>query len=143
MPIRKELRHFYRTPEWKAAREACRERAGDRCEQCGGENGAIGYRRRTDGRFVAVYAPDSLTPLALWPEKAKMVMVQCGGAHLNNVAGDDRPENLAWLCRGCHLHRDAPFHKLTRSVRKDAERPLLAMAEVLEQGATCAPRGSL
>src|SRR5580692_5977948 len=62
MPIRKELRHFYRTPEWKAAREACRERAGDRCEQCGGENGAIGYRRRTDGRFVAVYAPDSFTP---------------------------------------------------------------------------------
>jgi hypothetical protein len=118
VPIRKELRHLYRGPAWKAAREGCRDRAGNKCEQCGGLNGAIGYRRE-DGMFVrlalGVFPPDG----------AKLVHIQCGAAHLNNVAGDDRPENLAWLCRGCHLHRDAPFHRLTRAIRKDAARPLL------------------
>jgi hypothetical protein len=106
VPIRKELRHFYRGPAWQAAREACRERAGDRCEQCG----------RTNGTF---YEND----------RGRRVLVQCGAAHLNNTAGDDRPENLGWLCRGCHLRTDKPFHRLSRATRKDARRPLIAGLE--------------
>src|SRR5579862_53980 len=98
MPIRPELRHHYRTPEWQAARAAVRERAGDRCEQCGRKNGST-QRKRWIGRGRLTMVPS--------------VIIQCGAAHLNNVAGDDRPENLAWLCRGCHLHRDKEFHRLT------------------------------
>lgn len=115
MPIRAELRHFYRTPKWKAARAACRERAGDRCEQCGRKNGAILRRKKWVG-----------------PGRKKVIpakVVQCGAAHLNNKAGDDRPANLAWLCRGCHLHHDVPFHRLTRATRKDAARPILVAAK--------------
>jgi 5-methylcytosine-specific restriction endonuclease McrA len=51
--------------------------------------------------------------------------IQCGAAHLNHTAGDDRPENLAWLCRACHLRYDAASHKDSRSARKDRARPLL------------------
>lgn len=51
--------------------------------------------------------------------------IQCGAAHLNHVPGDDRPENLAWLCRACHLRYDAGKHKESRSARKDRARPLL------------------
>lgn len=101
MPIRKELRHFYRTPEWRMARAACRSRANDRCERCGRKNGSLKV-------------------------KPRVVVIQCGAAHLNNVAGDDRPENLAWLCRGCHLRHDLPHHHETRAARKDAARPLLS-----------------
>jgi hypothetical protein len=105
MPIRKELRHFYVTAEYKAARAACRDRAGDKCEACGAPNGDRYFR------------------FDVWPYRE--VLVQCGASHVNNVAGDDRPENLRWLCRSCHLAADANFHKRTRSVRKDAARPLL------------------
>jgi hypothetical protein len=105
MPIRKELRHFYRTPEYKAARAACRDRAGDRCEQCHKLNGQIELR----------FYPDHHS-----------VVIQCGASHVNNVAGDDRPENLRWLCRGCHLKNDAEFHRHTRCVNKDRKRPLFS-----------------
>lgn len=108
MPIRADLRHFYRTPGWRAARAAVRERAGDRCEQCGVRNG-LRVNIRLD----------------------RAVLIQCGCAHLNNIAGDDRLENLAWLCRGCHLHHDRFTHAAsahrTRSARKDAVRPLLQL----------------
>lgn len=100
MPIRPELRHFYRGLGWAAARAGCRERAHDRCEHCHRKNGSL-------------------------KAKPRVVVIQCGAAHLNNVAGDDRPENLAWLCRGCHLAHDREHHHLTRATRKDAARPLL------------------
>jgi hypothetical protein len=107
MPIRKELRHFYRTPQWFAARIAVRKRAGDRCEHCNASNGTTAMLRSSRRRL-------------------HRVEIQCGCAHLNGAAGDDRPDNLAWLCRGCHLRHDREFHKLTRAGRKDAARPLLA-----------------
>lgn len=59
-----------------------------------------------------------------------MVQVVCTVAHLNHVAGDDREENLAFLCQWCHLHYDAAHHHETRGARKDAARPLLAAQEV-------------
>jgi len=114
MPIRTELRHFYRTPEWKAARAACRDRARDRCEQCGQPNGRILFHRD-------VYDARTGEP--------RRVVVQCGCAHLDNDPANNAPDNLAWLCRKCHLHRDAPFHRLTRATRKDAARPILRQLE--------------
>lgn len=45
--------------------------------------------------------------------------------HLNHVAGDDREENLRAFCQWCHLHYDQSHHRETRSIRKDASRPLL------------------
>lgn len=106
MPIRKELRHLYRTPSYIAARAAAKERSGDACERCKRANGSSAKNR--------------------WDEDIK---IQCGAAHLNGVAGDDRPENVAWLCRGCHLHHDKPFHKLSRATRKDRARPILVKAK--------------
>jgi 5-methylcytosine-specific restriction endonuclease McrA len=114
MPIRPEYRHFYRTPEWRAARAAVRQRAGDDCERCGSHNGDVEIRQR-------------ITAGALLVEKE--VLIQCGAAHRNNVPGDDRLENLAWWCRGCHLANDENHHRYTRSARKDGARPLLAIAE--------------
>jgi hypothetical protein len=156
MPIRKELRHLYRTPEYKAARARCRERAGDRCEQCGAPNKKTVLRAfrwwtpytfeatlfflkaKRDGKEVTelpwhVRDPHNVdhfrTAHFPWHARMKVVWIQCGAAHLNNVAGDDRDENLAWLCRGCHLRTDKPFHRATRQLRKDLERPLLRLVQ--------------
>lgn len=99
MPIRPEFRHLYGR-EWReVVRPRIRARAKDRCEHCGRKNGS-------------------------YKLKPRLVVIQCGAAHLNNVPGDDRDENLAWLCRGCHLALDKDHHHETRAARKDAARPL-------------------
>ncbi len=154
MPIRKELRKFYRTPEWYAAREAVKSRAKDCCENCGAPN------RQTVLRAYEWWTPATLQatvfmlngtiagePVTLLPwhhkdtiqlahfprhDGMKWSGIQCGCAHVNGIAGDDRiDENLRWWCRGCHLRHDIPIHVAnaheTRGARKDEKRPLLAI----------------
>ena len=129
MPIRKEFRHFYRGPAWQAARAVTRERAGDKCQRCGAANRSIGYFLPS-GSFHPVADPLRFKPPARFPE-ARLVLIQCGACHRNNTAGDDRPDNLLWLCRGCHLRFDAPHHRASRATRKDSRRPLLELLEEL------------
>jgi hypothetical protein len=52
------------------------------------------------------------------------VRVICTVAHLNHVSGDDRDENLKFLCQWCHLNYDKLHHRETRTRRKDAARPI-------------------
>jgi hypothetical protein len=132
MPIHADLRHFYRTPEWFAARAAVRERAGDRCERCGAKNGAIVIRHGFwRGSPVSGSVPNTYIELAAQDlalarlQGLSPTLIQCGCCHRNNVAGDDRPENLAWWCRGCHLRHDKPHHRDTRAARKDRGRGVL------------------
>lgn len=50
MPIKPENRRRY-PANWAEIRDRIRARSGNRCEWCGVENGAVGYRE-DDGRFV-------------------------------------------------------------------------------------------
>ena len=61
-------------------------------------------------------------------ESCRHVGIVLTVAHLNHVAGDDRPENLKLLCQWCHLNYDTGHHAETRSLRKDRQRPLLSHA---------------
>jgi hypothetical protein len=151
MPIRPDLRHHYRTPEWRAARSRIMARAKNCCEQCGKPNRAA--VETLTGRSIVTGDPTMLWRHAmLWrpvgdgwrndfggPEpfgfewlrasgrgvrRARTIRVVLTVAHLNHVAGDDRNENLKVLCQWCHLHYDAGQHKQTRATRKDAARPM-------------------
>ena len=134
MPIRPELRHFYKTPEWKAARLRTRERALDRCQRCGAKNGSYIVRNTRDSGqypglpgFVEVTEKDAA---GLRAQGQRVVKIQCGCAHLDNDPSNNAPENLAWLDRGCHLRHDRAHHRASRQTRKDLARPLLAEARV-------------
>lgn len=143
MPIRPELRHHYRGPQWQAARQRIRERAGDCCEQCGKPNRAIvetltGFTHHADGRRSAWMIWRNIGPWTnhhgqtCWPRRhrgTRFIQVKCGAAHLNHVPGEDRDDNLRWLCDWCHLHYDVGHHKDVRSKRKDKARPILAIQE--------------
>lgn len=59
-------------------------------------------------------------------ESCRWVGIVLTCAHLDHVAGHDTDDNLKLLCQWCHLHYDQGHHKLTRSLRKDRQRPLLA-----------------
>ena len=76
-----------------------------------------------DGRTCEHPVP---APNHLWTRaRRRYIVVVCVTAHLNHTPGDDRDENLAWLCQWCHFHHDAASHRETRATRKDAARPIL------------------
>src|SRR6266851_3970632 len=85
MPIRKDLRHFYTGPDWKAAREACRDRAGDRCEQCGAVNGWVGFFLALRTFIGCDPGNGTLTHWRTFLPRRRVILIQCGAAHLNNV----------------------------------------------------------
>ena len=141
MPIKPEFRKFYRGPEWQAVRARIRERAGDCCEQCGLGNGWLALRVSGYWWDIARYrwrSPDKSELLtrrqmremcALHRRlRRRWVHIVCTVAHLNHVPGDDRDENLKFLCQWCHLNYDKLHHRETRQIRKDAARPLLQEA---------------
>lgn len=147
MPIRAELRHFYRGPAWRETRTRILERARYQCEQCHKDHlalvrvvrlpmvdlylsqfwcereGGAWWTRCIDGvRFPATVFRRTF-PLEV--RLARIIRVVLTVAHLNHVSGDDRDENLLALCQWCHLNYDKLHHRETRCERKDAARPLL------------------
>jgi hypothetical protein len=146
MPIRPDLRPFYRGPAWLATRERIVKRAKNRCEQCGKPNHRrvwvfswreifggvfttqLWSRVKGDGQVWHSCADgrgDTGTLLygTQW-KRVRRVRIVCTVAHLNHVSGDDRDENLKFLCQWCHLNYDKLHHRETRATRKDAARPI-------------------
>jgi len=142
MPIRPDLRHFYRGPAWQLARLRTLKRAGNECEDCRKPNyttvltctgkgrmfwmPALGGRwRDQDGKVYRRLTPPWQRYGLSGPRVVRIVLTV---GHVNHAAGDDRDENLRAWCQWCHLNHDKPHHRETRCNRKDARRPLLREA---------------
>jgi hypothetical protein len=143
MPIRPDLRPFYRGATWSAIRRRILERAGGKfdgkgkyaggahCEQCRVPDRHLVARGPfgtwSDGKSWHNNRGESM-PHWAYPFRlshVREVKIVLTTAHLNHDPEDNRDENLKALCQWCHLHYDAPHHKQTRSTRKDRARPLL------------------
>jgi hypothetical protein len=147
MPIRADLRHFYRTPEFREQRKRVVERACNRCEECLKPNGENVYT--LSGKTLLPHGLE--VPFMFWTQDAKTsigkgclwhnrfgkpaafvdtrfprpVRVVCTMAHLDHNPANNADENVKFLCQWCHLNYDRLHHKETRGARKDAARPLL------------------
>ena len=156
MPIRPELRHFYRTPAWKEARHRVLARAGGefdllghylggaKCEGCGKPDrtkvetrlsrGTIGgprmWWRAVSSGWYNCEGVLSTPPRFYTIER--FIGVVLAVVHLNHTPGDDRDENLRCLCQWCHLNLDKLQHRKTRCTRKDLGRPLLGYMDLIE-----------
>ncbi len=123
MPILPEYRQFYDTPAWRALSTRIRYgRARGRCE-CDGRCGHRWAHRDTGGRCPALDKHEH--PLT-------GSVVHLSTAHLNQVPGDDRPENLRAMCQKCHVSYDAGQHAATR-VRTAAEAVAATMTPLFEE----------
>jgi 5-methylcytosine-specific restriction endonuclease McrA len=137
MPIRKDLKPFYRGAAWKRTRLRILTRAAHRCEQCGVkdhflyERGPQGSYRCAESRAGEPWKNSSgnITTFEPAPAYRRTMMIVLTIAHLNHIPGDDRDENLKALCQWCHLNYDRLHHKDTRTARKDAARPMLSCGE--------------
>ena len=92
MPIRPEKKDLYPS-NWREISERIRfERAGNKCERCGAENGKA-------------------HPIT----GSKVVLTVM---HLNHDPADCRDENLQAACQKCHNAYDAPYRAANRAQRK-------------------------
>jgi hypothetical protein len=108
MPIKPENRRRY-PANWPEIRERIRARSGNRCEWCGVENWAVGYRE-DDGRFVMLGRSPIEAAMACdaaEDDGRKVIRIVLTVAHVY----DHNPENcaddnLAHLCQRCHNRHD-------------------------------------
>lgn len=132
---------------WPEISRQAKERAGNKCQQCGLPNGATILRSVVDGaRYLILkddgiyYTPDgqpvrlSDMPEEFADQERDTVVVltvhHIGIANPDGTPGsthnkfDCRPENLAALCQRCHLLADMATHvrrrKETMAKRKRA-----------------------
>jgi len=88
------------------------ERAKDRCEWCGVQNGAVGARD-CDGKWWDEDSIHSLNATAgdyLFGDFPHMVRIILTVAHLDQNPANNDESNLAALCQRCHLNHDRPFN---------------------------------
>ena len=132
MPVNKSLY----AADWRQIRERIRERGGNRCEQCGIPNRAIGYREK-DGEFVLLasdkYSCDLSVDAAV-EDGYKVFEVVCTVAHLDHNPTNNDPANLAFLCQKHHLALDIEQHRrnsaATRARRRYGAQPGLTGLEM-------------
>jgi 5-methylcytosine-specific restriction endonuclease McrA len=134
MTIRPENKQRY-PKDWYAISVRIRQRAGNRCEECGVENHALGGRTPEGGWLRA--QPTGTDGMNLtWPRPGELAW--CGGtftavllrivrivltvAHLNHTPEDCRDENLKAMCQRCHNRYDAAERRRGMRSRAHAAR---------------------
>jgi len=115
--------------DWEAISLRIRERAGQRCEWCGLENGATGYRDDT-GTFhhVPIEWADAYELDGIHLFKIMLTVAHLGAQKPDGSPGDKRDkrdcrdENLAALCQRCHLNYDRDEHIFNAALTRRRKR---------------------
>jgi len=115
--------------DWEAISLRIRERAGWRCEWCGLENGATGYRDDT-GTFhhVPIEWADAYELDGIHLFKIMLTVAHLGAPKPDGSPGDKRDkqdcrdENLAALCQCCHLNYDRDEHIFNAALTRRRKR---------------------
>jgi hypothetical protein len=147
VPIRRDLRPLYRTPEYFAARDRVLARSRGRCEHClrpKGELVEMISGKTADGNLFLLWRTPGRkhwTNQNGWPATKKDLQVLAdvetwrryrSRTQLQMAHTDNNPRNhasLAYLCAWCHLALDQSVHKASRVNRKDRDRGILQMVE--------------
>ena len=130
MPLSKEAKAKY-PADWKGIRAAILERAGHKCEWCGVQNHALGYRE-AGGAFVPL-SDEELHNGVAEADGLKVIKIVLTIAHLDDpTPANCAPENLAALCQRCHLRHDAPMHARNAAATRRARREATGQPALLE-----------
>lgn len=106
MPMKRELY----PDNWEQIAEMLKAAAGWKCQTCRAEHDSwVAFHKTEPTRWLPVNNPDEDYHLN-GPAFHRPVLIQLGVAHLDQNPGNNAPDNLRVLCRGCHLRHDAPFH---------------------------------
>lgn len=121
MPVKPENRARY-PKDWKQISASIRERAGNRCEDCGVRNYELGGRDKAGQWHKALPVGEKLLRLE-YPSPGdhaiceglsvalRIVRIVLTVAHLDHQPENCDPSNLKALCQRCHLRYDLHHHK--------------------------------
>lgn len=146
MPIRPENRDRY-PRDWPEISARIRQRAGNRCEECGVKNYALGGRDEQGTFWEATPKGDKMARLE-WPEPGETWWCSCGPqvrklriirivltvAHLDHTPENCADDNLKALCQRCHNRLDAAERR--RGIRERAHAACAAGDLFTEMGGT-------
>lgn len=138
MPIKPE--NLARYPkDWPEIRARIQQRAGNKCEQCGVENYALGGR--AFGEFHKAVPLGEKSLRLEWPrpgtwgrceglvQKLRIIKIVCTTAHLDHTPENCSDDNLRFWCQRCHLAYDHEHHKISA---RDTRRKGLVVADMFE-----------
>jgi len=98
-----------RSPEWLAIRDRIKARADNKCEQCGIENYAFGWRD-----FGGQFHHHPISAERMFGRRYFKIV--CTVAHLDQKLTDHSDENLRFLCQQCHNRHDAADRRINASL---------------------------
>ncbi len=124
MPIRPENKSRY-PKNWHEISLQIRERAGQKCEECGVPNRQLGGRDESGNWWRAKPTGDNGMQLTwptegseAWcesdgrePRRLRIVRIVLTVAHLDHKPENCDPENLRAWCQRCHNRYDAPMRR--------------------------------
>lgn len=154
MPIRRELRHLYRGPAWRAIRERILARAAHKCERCGVPNHTSVLRQfgwwtestlaatiwASNGPYMEIGLPwkhcGVKEGIRCFPNtgQRRWVYIVLTISHLNHDPTDNRDDNLAALCQWCHLKHDVRFHHANARRTRAAASGQAWLSKEIEEG---------
>lgn len=114
MPISPENKRLY-PEDWKDIRAQIKERAGNRCENCGAENHAWGYR---SGPYREFKPLDEIGQIHFEADGGILIEIVCTVAHLDHDPTNNDFKNLKFLCQSCHNKHDAGHRAETRRKKR-------------------------
>lgn len=138
MPIRPENKARY-PKDWPAISARIRLRAGNKCEECGVENYALGGRNKS-GDWLAAWPIGTDGLRTTWPQPGewawcgdeetqgkahlRIVRIVLTVAHLNHTPEDCADDNLRCWCQRCHNRYDVAHRRKGIEERARAARAL-------------------
>lgn len=141
MPIKPENAARY-PKNWAEVRTRIQQRAGNKCEECGVANYALGTRA-PDGLWLPVLPLGEKALRLEWPKpgdyawcsdgdrqvRGKIIRIVCTTAHLDHTPENCADDNLRFWCQRCHLKYDHEHH--LRNAR-ETRRKGLAVTDMFE-----------
>lgn len=116
------------------------ERAKNKCEECGLNNGMI-IRRHKNGTYTELtfdqleglqrLADKNGTPMKKMLKENKLTQIILSVAHLDHNEKNNNYSNLKSLCQKCHLNHDRINNQWRIKYYKQTEFPLLFTRESL------------
>jgi len=117
--------------DWEEISKRVREEAGQKCEQCGVRNKAVGYRDPVTKEFRECAGESERANLkAEYGGRIRFFTIVLTCAHLDHDTTNNERSNLKAWCQRCHLTYDAKHHAKNAAATRRAKQ---------DRTAVCAP----
>lgn len=108
-------------PDWEAISGRIRARAGNRCEECGVDNGTMGRRDRsgrwwTEVELTRASVSELIAAFAAVPNTLSRIVLTV--AHVDHDTANNDESNLRCLCQYHHLLLDREQHAYNRAITR-------------------------